>query len=161
MSVEPELLALLPRLRRLARTLTGSAATADDLVQATCERVWAHAADWVPGTRFDAWAFRILRNQWIDWARRSKTEGYPEPVDERTDLVGEWGEKRAMDKLILDDVRKAIDALPAEQREVLLLVCVEDFSYGEAAQVLGVPIGTVMSRLARARKRLNSAVEAA
>lgn len=161
MSIGPELIAMLPRLRRFAMALCGSAATADDLVQAACEKAWANQKSWTPGTRLDAWMFRILRNLWIDGLRRQKTEGHVEPVDERNDLIGDHGEARAMDKLTLEDVRRAINLLPPEQKEVLLLICMEELAYGEAAEVLNVPIGTVMSRLSRARKRLNELTEAA
>jgi RNA polymerase sigma-70 factor (ECF subfamily) len=161
MSIAPELIAMLPRLRRFAMTLCGSAATADDLVQAACEKAWANQDSWTPGTRFDAWMFRILRNKWIDGLRRQKTEGHVEPIEKRGDLIGDHGEARAMDKLTLEDVRRAVNLLPPEQKEVLLLICVEELAYGEAADVLGVPLGTVMSRLSRARKRLNEMTQAA
>lgn len=77
-----------------------------------------------------------------------------EDIAARTEIVGDSGEEPILNKLLLAEVQQIIDAMPSEQREVLLLVCVEDLAYREAAEVLGVPIGTVMSRLARARKRL-------
>jgi RNA polymerase sigma-70 factor, ECF subfamily len=153
-NVQANLVAMLPRLQRFARTLSGSSVIGDDLVQATCVRALSHEGGWVEGTRFDAWIFRILRNQWIDWLRRHRTEGDQEPIEDAPELVGEDGERRAHQTLMLKEVWRTIDRLPAEQREVLLLVCVEELSYREAAEVLGVPTGTVMSRLARARARL-------
>jgi RNA polymerase sigma-70 factor, ECF subfamily len=153
-AIGQELVALLPRLRRFALVLCRSPFLADDLVQSACERALANADSWTPGTRFDAWVFRILRNTWIDHLRRSRTEGMKEDVAARTEIVGDAGEEPILNKLLLAEVQQIIDAMPPEQREVLLLVCVEDLAYREAAEILGVPIGTVMSRLARARKRL-------
>jgi RNA polymerase sigma-70 factor (ECF subfamily) len=147
------LVALLPRLRRYALTLCRSAAMAEDLVQGTCVRALANAESWAPGTRFDAWTFRILRNHWIDGLRQAEHRGEGAAIDEEA-IAGDPGEPGAMARLHLRDVRRAIDVLPGEQRETLLLVCVEDMSYREAADFLGVPIGTIMSRLARARRRL-------
>ncbi len=153
-AIGKDLVALLPRLRRFALVLCRSPSLADDLVQGACERALANAGSFTPGTRFDAWAFRILRNHWIDHLRRSRTEGMTEDVTAQTHIVGDTGEEPILNKLLLAEVQQIIDAMPSEQREVLLLVCVEDLAYREAAEVLGVPIGTVMSRLARARKRL-------
>ena len=84
-----------------------------------------------------------------------------EDITERPDIVGDAGEGPILSKLLLAEVQQFIDTMPAEQREVLLLVCVEDLAYREAAEVLGAPIGTVMSRLARARKRLAELTAAA
>jgi RNA polymerase sigma-70 factor, ECF subfamily len=160
-AIGQELVALLPRLRRFALVLCRSPSLADDLVQSACERALAHADSWTPGTRFDAWVFRILRNNWIDHLRRLKTEGMSEDMAVQTEIVGDPGEGPIFSKLLLAEVQQIISALPPEQREVLLLVCVEDLAYREAAEVLGVPIGTVMSRLARARKRLVEMTDAA
>jgi len=153
-AIGQDLVELLPRLRRFALVLCRSSSLADDLVQSACERALANAHTWTPGTRFDAWVFRILRNNWIDHLRRSRTEGMSEDITTQTDIVGDAGEEPILNKLLLAEVQQIIGAMPLEQREVLLLVCVEDLAYREAAEVLGVPIGTVMSRLARARKRL-------
>lgn len=153
-AIGQELVALLPRLRRFALVLCRSPSLADDLVQGACERALAGAGSWVPGTRFDAWVFRILRNHWIDHLRRSRAEGMTEDLATQKELVGDLGETPILNKLLLAEVQRAIDGLPQEQREVLVLVCVEDLAYRDAAEVLGVPIGTVMSRLARARRRL-------
>ncbi|WP_457091926.1 RNA polymerase sigma factor [Microvirga sp. P5_D2] len=160
-AIGQELVALLPRLRRFALVLCRSPSLADDLVQSACERALAHAASWTPGTRLDAWVFRILRNNWIDHLRRTRTEGMSEDVTVQTEIVGDRGEEPALSKLMLAEVQQCINALPSDQREVLLLVCVEDLAYREAADLLGVPIGTVMSRLARARKRLVEMTDAA
>lgn len=156
-SVGDRLIAFLPNLRRFAISLCRSRDLADDLVQAACERALASQDRFEAGTRFDAWMFRILRNLWIDHVRRVKTAGRTEDIAETENIAGSSGESDAETRLTLKSVATAIDDLPDEQREVLLLVCVEDLSYREAAEVLSIPIGTVMSRLARARKNLADA----
>jgi RNA polymerase sigma-70 factor (ECF subfamily) len=156
-----DLVVLLPRLRRYALSLCRSPVQADDLVQSACVKALASADSWAPGTRFDAWVFRILRNAWIDGLRRTRVEGVVEDVDAADEAGAVGGEEVAMGRLTLEDVRRAIETLPAEQREVVVLVCVEDLAYREAADVLGVPIGTVMSRLARARRKLGELTEQA
>ncbi|WP_342643201.1 RNA polymerase sigma factor [Rhodoligotrophos ferricapiens] len=150
-----DLVCLLPRLRHYALVLCRSPALADDLVQDTCVRALAAADSWMPGTRFDAWVFRILRNHWIDVVRHNKVEARRDDVDiEAAGGQTESGEPGIISRFELADVCRAIDLLPADQQEVLLLVCGQDMTYREAADILGVPVGTVMSRLARARKRL-------
>lgn len=160
-AIGQDLVALLPRLRRFALVLCRSQPLADDLVQGACERALANAGGWTPGTKFDAWMFRILRNYWIDHLRRMRAEGMTEDIARQTQLIGDPGEGPILSRLVLSEVQRAIDSLPQEQREVLVLVCGEDLTYREAADVLNVPIGTVMSRLARARKRLMELTAAA
>ncbi|MEW9806975.1 RNA polymerase sigma factor [Mesorhizobium sp. ZMM04-5] len=156
--VEDQLVAFLPNLRRFAVSLCRSRDHADDLVQAACERALASALTFQEGTRFDAWMFRILRNLWIDDGRRRRTAGPQEDIDAHHELAARGsGEAEAETRLTLKSVAAAIDDLSEEQREVLLLVCVEELAYKEAAEVLDVPIGTVMSRLARARRNLAEA----
>lgn len=152
--VGEQLIALLPNMRRFAWSLARKEDVADDLVQQACERALTHAGSFAPGTRFDAWMFHIIRNLWIDKLRKERTAGIPEEIDAQHNLVGEDGETVTSARLALAGVSEAIERLPLDQREVLMLVCVEDFSYRDAADVLGVPIGTVMSRLARARRKL-------
>jgi RNA polymerase sigma-70 factor (ECF subfamily) len=150
------LIAFLPTLRRFALSLTRSADAADDLVQAACERALASADSFAPGTRFDAWMFRIVRNLWIDRVRKTKTQA-ADPYDDANDtLMGEDGAQVADSRLELSDTARAILQLPDEQREILTLVCIEGLSYSEAAEVAGIAVGTVMSRLSRARTRLAS-----
>jgi RNA polymerase sigma-70 factor, ECF subfamily len=156
-SVENQLVAFLPNLRRFAISLCRSRELADDLVQMACERALANEHRFEEGTRFDAWMFRILRNLWIDEVRKRKTAGPQEDIETHRELAGGSGEREAEARLTLKSVAEAIDGLVEEQREVLVLVCVEELSYKEAADVLGVPIGTVMSRLARARRNLAEA----
>jgi RNA polymerase sigma-70 factor, ECF subfamily len=149
-----DLVALLPRLRRFALSLTGSVAEADDLVQAACERALRARDQWTPGTRLDSWVFKIIRNLWIDAIRKRKTDSIVEGIDEVAHVEGEDGRQVTETALTLTDVNDAVSKLPEEQRAVLLLVCTEERSYQEAADMLGVPIGTVMSRLARGRRSL-------
>lgn len=144
---------LLPRLRRFARTLTGHAADADDLVQVALERALARAEQWRPDARLDAWVFAIVRNAWLDELRvRTRWSRVFAPEDAGAQ-VGEMALERQADAM---SVQAAMAKLPGEQREVVALVLVEGLSYRETADVLGVPIGTVTSRLARARTTLQA-----
>lgn len=153
------IVALLPRLRGLARTLARSRDAADDLVQATCEKALRNSDGWTPGTRLDAWMFRIMRNHWIDTVRRNRPEVAVEDEAVAHELPVEDGVRRVEARLALAAVRTLVDALPDEQRTVLMLVCVEELSYRETAEMLELPIGTVMSRLSRARTALVAAME--
>lgn len=153
--VGARLVSFLPNLRRFAISLCRARDVADDLVQQTCERALAAAASFDPDTRFDAWVFRILRNLWLDQLRRQKTAGPAIDLDDVPDLSVPSGEAESDARLALARVEAAMQKLAPEQREVLVLVCIEDLSYRDAAEVLEIPIGTVMSRLARARKALS------
>ena len=127
-------------------------ADADDLCQMTIERALRSHDQWQPGTRLDSWMFRIMRNLWIDEVR-ARTRRSATFVDEEQGLaVGTSGgqEERAM----LGDVDRALARLPAEQREAVLLVMVEGYSYKEAAEIIGCPVGTLNSRLVRGRDAL-------
>ena len=148
-----ELVAALPRLRRFARALTGNREEADDLLQSGCERALAKQHQWQPGTRFDSWMFRILQTIWCDRmrARRNSDERLGEAV--LAVAVGDDG-RAVDDRIMLARTRVAMARLPTDQRVALALVSVEGLSYAEAARVLQVPMGTVMSRLSRARQRL-------
>ena len=150
-----QLVAMLPRLRRFARGMTGSAGDADDLVQAACERALTRAHQFQEGTRFDSWMFRIAQTIWIDQirARDVRKEG-PETEAER--IGTDESVRRAEARLGLEEVRQALNEIPAEQRAALLLVTVDGLSYKEAAAVAEVPVGTIMSRLARARMALQT-----
>lgn len=149
-----DLIELLPRLRRFATSLTGNWEDGDDLVQAACERALRARDQWQEGTRLDAWMFQIIRNLWIDMVRKRRTQGYRDDLGAAEDVVGEDGRQATEAILMLGSVQERLTHLSDEQREVLVCVCVDDNSYGEAAKKLGIPIGTVMSRLARARRRL-------
>lgn len=153
-SFADRLVAFLPNMRRFAHSLCGSADAADDLVQAACERALANQDSFDPATRFDAWTFRIIRNLWIDQIRRRRTAGQPEDIGDHEEAAGLMELPAVFPRMELRDVSAAMGELSAEQREVLMLVCVEDLSYRETADILSLPIGTVMSRLARARRNL-------
>jgi len=154
-----QLVAVLPRLRRFARGLTGSIVDADDLVQAACERALARQHQFQEGTRFDSWMFRIVQTLWIDQLRSREVRKEGEEIAE--DRVGsDLPVRRIEARLGLEEVHRAVGRLPPDQRAVLLLVTVDGLSYKEAAQVIGVPIGTIMSRLARARLALQSQLAA-
>lgn len=153
-TVPQRLVAFLPNLRRFAISLCHSRVLADDLVQSACERAISAADSFDPETRFDAWMFRILRNLWIDHLRRARTAGPQEEIEKALDVSVPSGEAATHARMELMEVQTALQKLPEEQREVLVLVCVEELSYRDAADVLSIPIGTVMSRLARARKNL-------
>ncbi|MCV3271304.1 RNA polymerase sigma factor [Roseobacter sinensis] len=145
------IIALLPNLRRFALSLCRAPDTADDLVQITVERAFAARHQFDPETRLDAWLFRILRNAWIDMTRRSKTRGTEIDIDDAPDASTVDGTKVTETALMLKAAKSAIDTLPEAQRDVIMLICVEEMSYKEAAEVLETPVGTIMSRLSRAR----------
>lgn len=148
------LVGLLPRLRRFGIALTGSAVEADELVQDACERAIRRAGQFRGGSRLDAWLYCIMRNRWTDeirWRRIRRHDG----IEAADATIGEDGERNAEARITLDAVRRALAILPAEQRTALVLVCVDGLSYKEAADVLGVATGTVMSRLARGRIELH------
>jgi len=152
-TIGSSLVPLLPRLRRYALALCKVADTADELVQIACEKALASPRQTLD-VSFEAWMFRILRNGWIDRLRRQKTRGEEIDIAEHSDLGAFDGSRIPEDRLVLRKTLEAIGRLPDEQRELLLLVCVEELSYRDAAEVLDLPIGTVMSRLARARRKL-------
>ncbi len=149
-----ELVALLPRLRRYAMTLTRSASEADDLAQASCERALKAQAQWQEGTRLDAWLFSIARNLWIDALRKRRREGRSEEIDAHLDLPGEDGRQVNEVALTVDSVQQALAQMPEDHRRLLMLICVDGCSYRDASEQLAIPIGTVMSRLSRARQGL-------
>lgn len=149
--LEADLIALLPNLRRYALSLCRDPHIADDLVQTTAERAFAARGQIDPALRLEAWLFRILRNAWIDMTRRNRTRGEQVEIGEAPDISDVDGRVVTETRLMMKAASLAVAALPENQREVLILVCVEEMSYAETAEVLGVPIGTVMSRLSRAR----------
>lgn len=150
-----QLLACIPRLRRYARALAGDRADADDLVQDTVERGWAQLAAWQPGSDMRAWLFSIMHNVRIDQGRRRKVP--TEPLDDETPQTA--GPERASAGLELRDLGAALRLLPEEHREILLLVGLEEMRYEDVALTLGLPVGTVMSRLSRAREKLRVLME--
>lgn len=153
-TTQAELIALIPRLRRFARVLTGNLADADDVVQACLEKAMLNLDQWQRGTRLDRWVFRIARNAWLDDRRRAHNRLGHDEFGDIPELTGEDGVAQAEGASDARMVRAAVDALPPEQRDVVALVMLEEFSYRDAADALGLPIGTVMSRLSRAKAAL-------
>ena len=152
-------MASIPRLRRFAYALTGSVQEGDELVQAACERALRNAAKFEEGSKMDSWLFRIVQNLWLDAKRRARSRG--EEIDADHVALSDHGlsARRPEDRLMLTRVQEAVGTLPDEHRSVLALVVIDGMTYREAAEVLGLPIGTVMSRLSRARARLASMIE--
>jgi RNA polymerase sigma factor (sigma-70 family) len=149
MSEAERLIELIPRLRRYARALVGDRSSADDLVQDTLERAWAKLHLYRRGTDLRAWLFTVMHNVHVNKVRAMRS----------TDVLDEDMPELALrapqgDALVMRDLDRSISLLPSEQRAVLLLVTLEDMSYEEVARTLGIPIGTVMSRLSRARDKL-------
>jgi len=151
MQAQQDLLAEIPRLRRYARALTGDRTRADDLVQDTLERALGRWRLWRPGN-LRAWLMTIMHNLFVNELRANTLVEYRDDA-----ALPEHPVRSAQtDSLELRDLERALQSLPAEQREVLLLVGLEELAYEEVARIVGVPIGTVMSRLSRARSRLRS-----
>ena len=158
---EEEMLALLPRLRRFARSLTRDLPDADDLCQLAVERALKSRDQWQPGTRLDAWMYRIMRNSWIDEARaRTRRAQTFAPEEDGMD-VGDDGYEAIERNVAISEVDRAMARLPDEQREVIALVLVEGLAYKEAAEILDIPMGTLTSRLVRGRQALVQMLEAA
>ena len=154
--ISEQLVSLLPRLRRFAAGLTGNLSDADDLVQQSCEKALRKQHQWQPGTRLDSWMYRIIQTTWIDQTRRQRSdtvslesEKMPETQDRRSGNVAE-------NHNMLDRVSQVLNQLPEDQRVVLLMIAVEGRSYQEVSNMLEVPKGTVMSRLFRARSRVQA-----
>jgi RNA polymerase sigma-70 factor (ECF subfamily) len=146
------LIGAIPRLRRYARSLTGDSQQAEDLVQDCLDRAWSRMTQWQADTNMRAWLFTIMHNLYVNQVRRnSRQKGWEsladgDPVDTR-----QQAQDRMMD---LRDLEQGLARLSAERREVLMLVCLEGMSYEQVGEVLGIPVGTVMSRLHRAREEL-------
>ncbi len=149
MNEAERLVELIPRLRRYARALVGDRASADDLVQDTLERAWAKLHLYRRGTDLRAWLFTVMHNVHVNKVRATRV------TDTLDDELPELAQRASQgDALLVRDLDRAIARLPSEQRAVLLLVTLEEMSYEEVARALGIPIGTVMSRLSRAREKL-------
>jgi RNA polymerase sigma-70 factor (ECF subfamily) len=146
---------LLPRLRRFAHALTGARDQGDDLVQETCVRALTHIDQWEPGTRLDSWMFRIAQNLWLDSGRAQKVRGEKVDLEAAYDIAGSDGRQVTESRMALEVVREGMQQLPPDQRVLIALVCIDGLSYKETAAIVDVPIGTVMSRLARARRTLH------
>lgn len=153
-----DLAELLPRLWRFAVMLTRSRDHADDLLQSACERALSRHRQFRPGTRMDSWLYSIVHSIWKNDVRREST---------RRDILARMpeesaavdGERVASGKIFLSEVLSVMETLPEQQSSAMLLVYVDGLSYDEAAGILDVPVGTVMSRLARARLALGRALD--
>ncbi|WP_028100725.1 RNA polymerase sigma factor [Pseudoduganella violaceinigra] len=150
-ALHDEIATLLPRLRRFARTLAWHREDADDLVQLSVERAIVHSSSYQAGTRLDSWLFRIIKNAWIDEVRaRSRRSDLFAPEEEGAHVGDDFAEAHQQRMA----VQKAVSLLSEEHRLVVGLVLVEGLPYKEAAEVLDIPVGTLTSRLARARGAL-------
>ena len=149
--LDTEIAALLPRLRRFARSITFHREDADDLVQVAVERALARSGQWEAGTRLDSWLFRIMKNAWIDEVRsRIRRDRMFAPEAEGEHVGDDYAEAHQQRLAI----QKAISLLSEDHRMVIGLVLVDGLPYKEAAEVLEIPMGTLTSRLARAREAL-------
>ena len=156
----PELLAAIPRLRRYARVLVGDVARADDLVQDTLARAWEKRRLWEAGTDLRAWLFTVMHNLHINQLATIRRDAATMSLDDDTSGAA-WQvsvRPNQQERVLLLEVVRQMERLPVEQREVLMLAAVEELRYEEIAAVLSVPIGTVMSRLSRAREKLRRLV---
>ena len=157
----PDLLAAIPRLRRYARVLTGDATRADDLVQETLARGWEKRRLWTAGTDLRAWLFTIMHNVFVNQRAVAVRDAQNVSLDADGEGGAAWqlpvrAPQQAHVELI--EVLRELSRLPPEQREVLVLAAVEEMRYEEIAAVLSIPVGTVMSRLSRAREKLRRSV---
>ena len=154
---EEELAAVIPRLRRYALVLTGNPARSDDLVQDTLARAWDKRSYWRTGSDLRAWLFTIMHNVFVNQlagARRDAANVSLDAEDENGTALQVRIDDDPTKRIELQEVMGWVRRLPAEQREVLTLVAVEGMRYEEVASTLGIPVGTVMSRLSRARDKL-------
>lgn len=157
-ALRQEMLALLPRLRRFARSLAASPADADDLVQDTVERALKRLSTFEAGSRLDSWMYRIAQNIWIDRRRAAKVRNAVAGEADLEQIAGTGGVAAAEAHIEIGRLGRAMAALPDDQRAAVSLVLIEGLSYRDASAVLGVPQGTLTSRLARGRAALASAV---
>ena len=158
---EEDALALADQVYRVARHLVGSREEAEDLMQEAYARAFRSWRSFQPGTNLRAWLLRILTNLNIDRGRRAQRTPDSQPLDEgdyflynRLDPTNENEEERVLERLSQDNIAEALAAVPHDFRDVLVLVDIGEFSYADAAQILDIPIGTVMSRLHRGRRIL-------
>ncbi|GAB3462539.1 RNA polymerase sigma factor [Massilia terrae] len=149
--LENDIAALLPRLRRFARSITFHREDADDLVQVAVERALTRSEQWEAGTRLDSWMFRIVKNAWIDEVRSRTRRAELFAPEEEGEHVGDDAAEAHQQRMAIE---KAISLLSEDHRMVIGLVLVDGLPYKEAAEVLEVPMGTLTSRLARAREAL-------
>ena len=155
--VKRDLVALLPRLNRYARNLTRSRTDADDLLQATCTRVLDRWTQFQPGSNFDRWAFTVMSSISRNHLRADNVRFGSGQVDAAEELQANDSPDR---NKFRDEVFTQLENLPDAQRQVLTLVYIEGYTYQETADILDVPVGTIMSRIARGRARLSKELDA-
>ncbi len=153
MDIQDKIVEVLPRLRRFAYGLTGSVERGDDLVQSACVRAIEKSNQWQVGTKFDSWMFRITKNIFTDAWRTEKVK------DRVLDQIQQESESSSNHDQLenyvsLHEVRESMSKLSEEHRMILMLICVEGYSYQEASEMLNIPVGTVASRVVRARSAL-------
>ena len=153
-SFQDELVALLPQLRAFARSLCGNRTLADDLVQEAAIRAWSARTSFVSGSSMKAWTFTILRNVYLSKLRQERRQAASSP-----DAVRDWTPADQEDGLHIADLERALARLAPERRTALLLVTIGDFSYAEAAVICDCPIGTLRSRISRARRDLSEMLD--
>lgn len=156
--VHERLVAFLPRLRRFCHGLTGNADLGDDLLQATFERSLSKIDQWQVGTNLENWVFRMASNLNIDRLRAQKVRGVTIDIDDAHDLQGADLLTHLESRSDLDAVQRALRVMPNDLREVVAAVVLDRQSYRDAAELLEIPIGTVMSRLSRARQIIETHV---
>lgn len=152
------LVAQIPRLRRYANALTGNPALADDLVQSCLDRALTRLHLWREGTNMRAWLITMLRNLHVSHLRHLSRHPEGNPVALESEMLGTTPPSQGQ-ALEIQDIDRAVALLPDEQRQVVLLIGLEELSYKETAEVLGIPMGTVMSRLSRGREQLRSLMQ--
>jgi RNA polymerase sigma-70 factor, ECF subfamily len=147
----------IPHLRRYARALTGDVTRADDLVQDTLERAWIKFHLWQPALDLRPWLFTIMHNVYVNQVRASARRQHTSLSDDEANAVST--RPNQTDLLEVSELAACLERLPLEQREVLLLVTLESLDYGQVGKILSIPVGTVTSRLARARTRLRALLD--
>jgi RNA polymerase sigma-70 factor (ECF subfamily) len=152
-AVRQQLIELLPRLRRFAMVLTRSSDAADDLVQASVALALERQTQWNPASRLDRWLFQIMKTVWLE-NRKSAAIRRTESLDDHDITWSVSGTAAVESKMTLQEVRAEFIRLPIEQQQALMLVSVEGYGYREAAELLEVPMGTIISRVARGRVAL-------
>ena len=158
MDFRTQLAGELAYLRRFARALTGDSALADDLVQDCVERALNKSHLYDPARPLRAWLYAVLRNLYISSLRRTGRSGVIKTVDDLQNGEGSVAPQQE-DRLSVTSVSEALDRLASQHREVIVLIALEEMSYRDAAEILGIPLGTVMSRLSRAREQLRQILE--
>ena len=156
-----EMIGCLPRLRRFALALTGEHEGADDLVQETCLRALSRVEQFQQGSRLDSWMFKIAQNVWLDKMRSKTARGQHMSIDDAPMLTDAASQSRIENVIEIREVSRAIARLPSELQMLVMLVCVDGRSYRETSDMLSMPIGTVMSKLARARRLLHEMLNGA